>query len=235
MTKRNITPEQKQDAARLKAIYESTKNEYKAQGKPLSQEIIAHHFNWTQGAVGHYLNGKIALNLDAAIKFAEFFDVPVADFSPSLARQLGGDNFDVVGVSNFKKAPILNYVQAGNFREYFDDAIVEEGYPYDAGEHGEYCFWVRIEGDSMEPDFKSGDMVLINTDRQPVAGNCVIALKDGCKETTFKRWRPRGFDEKTGTEYFQLVPSNENYPIIDSRFTPFSVCGVAVNHSKSLV
>lgn len=235
MSKVELTEAQLKDAARLKAIYEAKKLEARSKGKKISQETIAADCGWTQGAVGHFLNGRTALSLESAIKLAESLQVPVSDFSPSLAKQMSGDNFTVKGKAKFKKAPILNYVQAGSFEEYFDDAIVEEGAPYNAELHGDDCFWVVIEGNSMIGDFYPKDMVLISPSRQPKAGDFVIALKKGADATTFKKWRPRGFDEQTGREYYELVPTNEDYAIIDSRFTPFEICGVAVEQSKMLV
>lgn len=234
MSKIELTEAQLKDAARLKAIYEAKKIEARSKGKKISQESIAADCGWTQGAVGHFLNGRTALSLESAIKLAESLQVPVSDFSPSLAKQLSGDNFTVKGKSKFKKAPILNYVQAGAFCEYFDDAIIEEGAPYNTELHGDDCFWVVIEGDSMISDFYPKDMVLISPSRQPKAGDFVIALKKGEDSTTFKKWRPRGFDEQTGREYYELVPSNDDYAVIDSRFTPFEICGVAVEHNKLL-
>lgn len=224
-----------EEANRLKAIYEQKKLEYRMKGEKLSQDVVAEKMKMTQGAVGHYLNGRSALNLSAAIQFAELFDVAVADFSPRLAKTLEGDNFRVASLSGFKSAPVLNYVQAGEFCQYFDDAITGERLPYNAEKHGDNCYWVIIEGDSMTPDFTPKDLVLINPDRQPNAGDYVIALMDGEKATTFKRYRPRGYDEATGKEYYQLVPTNELYPVIDSRFTDFTVCGVAVELKKALV
>ncbi len=86
----------------------------------------------------------------------------------------------------------------------------------------------------MRPDFDDGEYVLINRDLQPVAGDFVAAIKDGENQATFKKYRPKGFDTN-GVEYWQLIPSNDEFPIIDSRFEPFQVIGVGVEHNKMLV
>lgn len=144
-----------------------------------------------------------------------------------------GDNFKKIQEKPVRRAPVLNYVQAGEFCEYHDEAISDEFEPV-IGDAGDNVYWILLEGDSMEPDFKSGELVLIDPDMQPNPADYVIALRKGEKKVTFKKWRPRGFDENTGEEYSQLIPSNENYPIIDSRFTPFSICGVAVQRNQVL-
>lgn len=75
-----LTQWQKEDAARLKALFANQR---------LSQEAFGerHHIG-TQGVVWQYLNGKIPLNLNAALKFARGIGCDVAEFSPRLAEQL---------------------------------------------------------------------------------------------------------------------------------------------------
>lgn len=173
-------------------------------------------------------------------KYAKYFNVDEADLRfKNLQDGVGnnqkdGDNFKVIEREPIRYVPLLNFVQAGEFCEYHDDAISDEFRPIFGEGYGENVYWVALEGDSMEPDFKSGELVLIDPDMQPNPADYVIALRKGEKKVTFKKWRPRGFDESTGEEYSQLIPSNENYPIIDSRFTPFSICGVAVQRNQIL-
>ncbi len=88
MSKKTLSAEQIEDAERLKAIFNEKKKEAKQKGKRISQETIADTMGMTQGAVGHFLNARSPLNLSNAIKFAEVLGVTVADFSPSLAKQL---------------------------------------------------------------------------------------------------------------------------------------------------
>src|SRR5579885_1754774 len=81
--KKKLTPEQQADAARLKALYESKK-------KPLrvTQYTIADELGISQGAVGHYLNGRLALNVPIASGFARILNSSVSEFSPSLAGEI---------------------------------------------------------------------------------------------------------------------------------------------------
>lgn len=79
-----LSPEQLADAARLKAIYMAKKREL-----GLTQESLASACGWeSQGSVSQYLNGKIPLNVEAAVKFAKALRVSVSDFSPRLAADL---------------------------------------------------------------------------------------------------------------------------------------------------
>lgn len=79
-----LTEEQLADAARLKAIYEAKKRDL-----GFTQESLAAQLGWnTQSAVSQYLNGRIPLNTDAAVKFSKALHCVVSDFSPRLARGL---------------------------------------------------------------------------------------------------------------------------------------------------
>lgn len=132
-----------------------------------------------------------------------------------------------------KQAPVLNCIQAGKFTNMGDNSY-DEYLPY-FGDYGkDNVYWLKIQGNSMMTDFKEGEYVLINKDRQPTAGNYVAALQEGKEQATFKKYRPKGFDEN-GVEYWHLVPSNPEFPIIDSRYQPFEVLGVAVERNQKLV
>ena len=83
--KRILTEEQLADARRLKALYEAKKKEL-----GLSQQDIADSLGISQGAVGHYLNGRNPLNVRVATEFARILKAPVDSFSPSLAKDVVG-------------------------------------------------------------------------------------------------------------------------------------------------
>ena len=143
-----------------------------------------------------------------------------------------GDNFKIVPMDKVRRVPVLNYVQAGEFCEYFDDAIADM-FEVIIGDYPPHVHWVIIEGLSMTPDFNPGDLILVDPDTQPSPGDYVVAKKAGEDAVTFKKWRPRGFDDE-GVEYCELVPLNPDFPIIDSRHTPFTICGVAVERKHKL-
>ena len=141
------------------------------------------------------------------------------------------NNVEIVKIN--KIAPVINIVQAGKFTHIGDNSY-DEYLPYFGDYGNDSVYWLRIQGKSMLPDFKEGEYVLINKDRQPTAGNYVVALKHGEIKATFKKYRPKGYDNN-GTEYWQLIPTNEEFPIIDSRYEPFDVIGVAVERNQRLV
>lgn len=132
--------------------------------------------------------------------------------------------------NNIRFAPVVNTIQAGNFTNIGDDVFDD----YSSYFGDDAVYWLRISGNSILPDFQDGEFVLINTDRQAVAGNYVVAIKDGETKALFAKYRPKGCDDN-GVAYFYLIPSNDDFPIIDSRFEPLTILGVAVERNQKLV
>ncbi|CAK8744418.1 transcriptional repressor DicA [Sodalis glossinidius str. 'morsitans'] len=83
MKKKPLSPEQHEDAMRLKSIFESKKKQL-----GFSQESIAYELGMRQSAVAQLLNGVNPLNMSNAAKFAKLLGVCVNDFSPTLAEKI---------------------------------------------------------------------------------------------------------------------------------------------------
>jgi SOS-response transcriptional repressor LexA len=130
------------------------------------------------------------------------------------------------------KVPLVNYVQAGILRE------IDDG-PW-SGDDAEFlvtdlalsksAFALQIKGDSMLPDFREGDRVIIDPEISPQPGDFVVAKNCG-DEATFKKYRPRGINHD-GTEIFELVPLNSDYPSLRSDVVKLIVIGTMVEHRK---
>ena len=128
--------------------------------------------------------------------------------------------------------PLISYVQAGVW------TTVHDNYqPGDAEEYlltdqdlSEHAFALEIKGDSMLPEFKPGDRVIIDPLVQPNPGDFVVA-KNGHDEATFKKYRPRSMNDR-GQVVFELVPLNDDYPSMRSDATPIQIIGTMVEHRK---
>ncbi|OOH86291.1 hypothetical protein BMF29_08425 [Comamonas kerstersii] len=68
-----------------------------------------------------------------------------------------------------------------------------------------YTFAVRVVGDSMEPDFAEGSLLIIEPELDPLPNDFVV-VKNGSDETTVKKLVRDGSD-------WYLKPSNDRYPI----------------------
>lgn len=149
----------------------------------------------------------------------------------STADLFSGGNVAQVPIGS-RRIPLVSHVQAGHMTEAID--------PYALGDAAEWmltdldlsanAFALRIKGDSMLPEFREGDTVIIDPQVEPLPGDCVVA-KNGENEATFKKYRPRGMNEK-GHEVFELVPLNEDYPSMRSDITPIRIIGTMVEHRR---
>lgn len=143
-------------------------------------------------------------------------------------------NSSNVATSNIglRKIPIISYIQAGLMSEHIDIYSVGESYDYLLTdlEVSSNAFALEIKGDSMLPEFKEGDKVIIDPTIEPRPSDFVVA-KNGQDEATFKKYRPRSIDE-SGKEIFELTPLNDDYPIIRSDVVPMVIIGVMVEHRK---
>lgn len=133
---------------------------------------------------------------------------------------------------NLIKIPVLDYVQAGLFQEVAYDGVVPKNYTYTdySGIDKHSVFSVIVKGESMLPDFKEGDMLIVDASLQPKPGSYVIA-QNGSHEATFKKYRSLSFDEY-GREIFELVPLNSDFPILSSQTNEIRIIGVVVRHMR---
>ena len=82
----------------------------------------------------------------------------------------------------------------------------------------------------MLPEFCPGDRVIIDPSIAPDPGNYVVA-KNGENEATFKKYRPRGVNER-GDQVFELVPLNEDFPSMRSDIVQIQIIGTMVEHRR---
>lgn len=152
---------------------------------------------------------------------------------PDVAETQGKFDKNVIPASVGKRAvPVISAVQAGLLKE------ISEPYPPGAGFAVEYtddnlsqwAFSLEIEGDSMLPEFRPGDRVIVDPEIAPNPGDFVVA-KNGKEEATFKKYRPRGIGPD-GNMIFELVPLNDDYPTMRSDIERLVVIGVMVEHRK---
>lgn len=181
-----------------------------------------------------HINGLKPISMDAGLIYARGFNVPLAEISQRLASEqsrISESNVEPVPPTE-RTIPVISYVQAGNWRDIVDNNPI--GYSDDTiparGEYGMYTFALRIMGNSMEPEFKEGDVVVIDPEVAPTPGDYVVA-RNHVEEATFKKYRPRGISE-SGNTIFELVPLNEDYAIMRSDQQTIQIIGTMVEHTR---
>ncbi|AJO88443.1 TPA: S24 family peptidase [Haemophilus influenzae] len=128
------------------------------------------------------------------------------------------------------KIPLISYIQAGKWSgiSSLKESCGDFDYVFTDLDVSENAFALSIIGDSMEPEFKEEDVIIIDPQVQPVAGEFVVAI-NGDYEATFKKYRPLEIDEYGRTQ-FELIPLNSDYPKMSSLKQQISIIGTMVEH-----
>ena len=106
------------------------------------------------------------------------------------------------------RVPLISSAQAGMFKQFVDNF-----HPGDGGAElvptsvpvQRHTFALRVEGDSMEPEFRAGMLLIVEPEMDALPGDFVVA-KNGDDETTFKQLVKDGGD-------WYLKPINPRYPL----------------------
>jgi phage repressor protein C with HTH and peptisase S24 domain len=122
---------------------------------------------------------------------------------------------------DFFTAPIIAYAQGG-----------EGAYPEDLGHavprisvpcKDPNCYVLELEGDSMEPIYQEGDLLIVAPNMEPINNDLVI-VKTTEEEVFFKKLKTPG-----RSDVFQFHSFNPNHPPLHLR--PDQIYRVSVVHS----
>lgn len=208
MKRRELTAEERADADRLRAAWDS----YRAQHDGATQTWLAAEAGLgTQGAVGQYLRGVIPLNLPALLAISKVIEADPRGISPRLmeAVQQAAGSRDVAVSDPLAGLPAGSFMRVEAVDS--DDPRLTiipkvrlrltagisgfdvEPEPYDGSTTTVPTDWmdrrgyrrddlvaITVRGESMEPTFYEGDLVVINTaDKQPVDGGVFAINYEG--------------------------------------------------------
>lgn len=86
-------------------------------------------------------------------------------------------------------------------------------------------FSLRVKGDSMEPEFNEGDIIIVSPHAKPATGDYIVAKNDE-EETTFKQYKK--FDNTR-----VLHPLNPKYPdIVLNKDLEYRIVGVVMEKKR---
>ncbi len=107
-----------------------------------------------------------------------------------------------------RKVPVISWVMAGKWRE-----VCDSFQPGDADEwietdvKGQNVFALKVRGDSMEPEFHDGEIIIVNPHVEAQPGDFVVVKNEDNGEATFKQLKKYG-------DTWVLHPLNPKYPDI---------------------
>lgn len=200
----------------------------------LTQEKLAKHCGVSRAAVAQWEAGVTRPGLDNLVRAAKALDVWLSWLTAGDGSPSDGPSPFASGGSARRSLPVIDYVRAGLW-----DAVAD---PYAPGgglddiatdlDLSPRAFALVVRGESMDPEFRDGDKIIIDPEVAPQPGDYVVAKLDRDDEATFKKYRPRGFD-KDGAPIIELLPVNPDWPtlMIDADH-PGRVVGTLIEHRR---
>lgn len=162
----------------------------KARG--LTQQELAEYTGLSRTRISNYELGIREPNFETQELLADFFNVRL-DYL--MDREDNSNNI----------VPVLGRVVAGIPLEAVEEIIDYEEIPQSMARNGEY-FALQIKGNSMEPKFSEGDVVIVRKQEDVDNGDIAIVLVNG-NEATVKKIKK--FDGG-----INLIPTNSEYEVI---------------------
>jgi len=167
--------------------------------------------------VNQWLTGYRNLGEKAARKIESKLGLQPLWFDRKLGDNFASDNLSPsVGLRG--SVPLISWVQAGNWEDVIDNLAVGEGErvetTYRAKSH---TYALKVRGDSMEPKFPDGCIIIVEPEENPQPGQYVVIRQNG-DEATFKQLI------QDGSALF-LKPLNPRYPIMELK-DDSAFCGV---------
>ena len=202
----------------------------KENGSDFNKTVAArlNYYLWLNGMTQKSLADKLNVGTSTVSNWCLGLKTPRSDKIDKICEIFGCDRVDLVAEPKDKtdirtaSIPVFSYVSAGS-GVYADENIEQYiAIPASLKRHDDY-FGLRVRGDSMMPDIKDGDIVVVK--KQPTAedGETVIALVNG-DEGYCKKFVP--FENgislvSNNPEYKPMIFSSEQ---IDS--VPVQILGV---------
>jgi len=167
-------------------------------------------------------DGRSIPSFEMVMKFLRAYGVEIEVF----LRETGylSSHGEPEGLGAVRRVPVISWAQAGNWQELCAT--------FQYGEHEEYVetdskgvFALKVRGDSMETEFREGDIIVINPYLKPEHNDyVVIANNEG--EATFKQLKKYG---KTRV----LHPLNPKYDDMElNKDIEYRIVGVVMEKKK---
>lgn len=167
--------------------------------KGMKQVDLCNKTGLDKALISNYLSGKykakqdklhkLAIALDVSEGWLMGYDVDIDRewFEEKEPSELNIDNARYIETTSKNiKIPVLGKVPAGIPIEAIEDILGYEELPASMLRNGENYFALKIDGDSMYPDYKTGDIIIIRQQNDCNSGDDCIVMVNG-DDATFKR------------------------------------------------
>ena len=158
--------------------------------KGLTQKQVAEILGTTYVTVGNWERGTTFPDIPMAKKAATFYGVTVDELMKG-AKVEPIKEVEYVPSDRTKKfirVPVLGRIPAGIPIEAIEDVEDWEDFPVDDTVQGRRYFGLKVKGDSMEPEYRDGDVIIIQQQEECHSGDDCAVMVNG-DDATFKRVR----------------------------------------------
>jgi len=206
------------------------------------KELIDSRFDGSQAAfsraiqrapaqVHHWVSGHRMLG-DAGARHIEMtLNLPMGWLDGKTAANTQPPDIFSISSQESHKIPLLSFIQASQWRS--SKATYEVTEPiewlYTDQKLSNQAFALEISENSMLPEFKEGDRVIIDPEIKPQPGDFVAASNH--EGATFKKYRLRGINP-SGDSVYELVALNDDYPTMHSAQEDIKILGTMIEHRR---
>lgn len=197
----------------------------KREEKDLSARELAKRAGISDGHVIYIEKGQRKPTFDIMMKIIGALNADAQEFLQETGYL--PINIEPAKLKKIRPIPVISWITAGKWNE-----VCDSFQPGDADEwiesdvKGRNVFALRVKGDSMEPEFKEGEIVIINPHIEAKSGDFVVIKNDDNGEATFKQLKKYG-------DTIVLHPLNSKYPDIElKKGTKYRIVGKVVKKEK---
>ena len=174
--------------------------------KGVDRNQLCEVLGFKYSTVSEWLSAKKYPRMDKIELLAEFFDIKKSDLIEQKKNSLANNSTESIILNKGETIPIprIGQVAAGincyaedNIEEYIptDRDILKEGYQY---------FWLSVIGDSMEPELRENDLVLVR-EQKVLERECYAVVRIDDEDGVVKR-------VKVEADKITLTSVNPYYP-----------------------
>lgn len=162
----------------------------------IDQKELANVLKVSQPTISSWINKKKYPRIDTIEKLSEYFKVDKSDLTSEKSLS------NVVSVVPATQVPIVSSVSAGD-PIFSEENIIDYAFlPSTVKKNGKEFFYLKVSGDSMDREFNSGDLVLVEKGGHIENGQIGVVALNG-DEATVKRIK---YDENN----VYLIPESNN-------------------------
>ena len=199
-----------------------------------NQAELARHASLSKGRINQLLDPAAPFGERSATKLALSLDLSPHYFELGYEKTPFMSPYDeaVAGALKAHPVPQVSAIEAANWLASIQDFEPEDTKEWllTSFEVSSGAFALAISDDAMAPEFVPNDKIIIDPAVQPQPGDYVAAAC-GKDPAVFRKYRPRKIDSD-GRVIFDLVPLNEDHPMLSSEVQSILIVGTMVEHRR---